>query len=384
MTTPPDTGSDQNALPKLATPAEVRSALSDVMKNLAKVYLVGPLNDEQRQALATAATQLEQVATQLLPTARVSAAPVLRPLEIVPDERSSVPTILVVDDDTEGRELVREILERHYKVLTAADATEGAKLLRESHPDVVMTDLYMPGGGGMTLLETVRSDEESSHTPVLVLSGAADLSAKIRAFESGAFDFMTKPVVADEILARVRNAVRRAQALRRERQLKGTDDLTGLANRRALRTYLTAAMKDAIFQGRPLTVAMIDQDGLKQINDVYGHHAGDEAIKAIARALSACKRQSDCAARLGGDEFALVMPGTDREGAIAFIHRVEEELAGHPIAVGDVLIPLRASFGLATVGEVTWDESWEDLMKRADTALYDCKRLRKQQMKLVS
>lgn len=373
MTTPHDTASGQPTTP--ADGRDTRQALAEVMKTLARVTLLGGLSDEQKALLQYAQTKLEALAQKTLPAA--SAVTQVRTVLEPTNEEPALPTVLVVEDDADSRDLIQSLLERHYKVYVAQDTREGSKLIQEVQPDVIITDLYMPGGGGMTLLESVRADEETAQTPVLVFSGAADLQSKIKAFEGGAFDFMTKPLVADELMARVRNAVRRAQALHRERKLKGTDDLTGLGNRRTLRSFLTSALRSAVQLGRPLTVAMIDQDDLKKINDLYGHHAGDDAIRAVSKALLACKRGSDCAVRLGGDEFSVVMPGTDRDGALAFIGRVEEHLAQHPIRVGDSDLRVRASFGVATVGEVAWEESWEELLKRADAQLYDAKRARK-------
>lgn len=293
-------------------------------------------------------------------------------------------TVLVVDDDASWLEGARDLLSRYFEVLTAGDGDEALELLSKQRPDVVVTDLHMPGHGGLGFLEQARAVEEASQLPFLVLSGTTDTDTKVQAFQSGAFDYLTKPASPGELVMRIRNALDHSQALRRERQLQETDDLTGMPNRRSLRAVIGAALRDTAKSGKPLAVAMVDQDGLKQINDQYGHPAGDAAIRAMASALQRCKRGSDFAARWGGDEFVVVMPGADRAGAEKLAARVQAELDAHPLEVpGAEPISLAASFGVAVVGEVGWAETWEQLLERADAALYQQKAERKAREALI-
>jgi diguanylate cyclase (GGDEF)-like protein len=143
-------------------------------------------------------------------------------------------------------------------------------------------------------------------------------------------------------------------------------------------------MREAARNGRSLVVAMADQDGLKRINDRYGHPVGDQSIRLLARALQKCKRAGDFAARLGGDEFVVVMPGADRAGAERFFARVHDELRGCALEVPEEgQVRIGASFGMAMLGEVAWEESWEELLRRADAALYEQKAERKSRDALV-
>ncbi|HYV48285.1 MAG TPA: diguanylate cyclase [Myxococcaceae bacterium] len=278
-------------------------------------------------------------------------------------------TVLVVDDDPVWLESARELLSRFHDVLTAGDGQEALELMHKHHPDAVVTDLSMPRVGGLGLLEAARATEEMAQVPFLVLSATSDSETKVQAFEAGAFDYVTKPAPPAELVMRLRKALDNAQALRRERRLQETDDLTGLPNRRSLRAFLAAALRETR-TGQPLAVAMVDQDGLKQINDRYGHPAGDLAIRAVAGALQRCKRGSDFAARLGGDEFVVVMPGADRAGAEKLAARLQADLDDQPLELAEGRLRLTASFGLAVAGEVAWTETWEQLVERADEALY--------------
>lgn len=285
--------------------------------------------------------------------------------------------VLVVDDDPDSVMLFERVLSPWFKVRVAADAREAAAALHEESVDVVLTDLFMPHGGGMAVLELTRALEESLRIPLVVVTGRADTETKVAAFESGAFDVIAKPVAASELVARVRNALAHSQQLRRERLLGGRDDLTGLANRRAFRAFLEHALRTATQDKTPLVVVLVDQDGLKRINDTWGHLAGDDTLRTLARALGASIRGTDCAARLGGDEFALVVPGCDRDGAARLLARIEEQLERSPVSVEDgSTVMVKASFGVASFGEGGTTETAEQLLRRCDAELYTHKRAR--------
>lgn len=287
-------------------------------------------------------------------------------------------TVLVVDDDLVWLEATRELLSRTFTVVTSGDGHEAMEVIARLHPDVVVSDLFMPTTGGLDLLELARGRDDTCDIPFLILSGTSDTETKVKAFDAGAFDYLCKPISLGELVVRIRNAQAHVLALRRERHLQETDDLTGLPNRRALRGALQGAMQEAARSGRSLVVAMVDQDGLKRINDCYGHPVGDESIRLLARALQKCKRGGDFAARLGGDEFVVVMPGTDRAGADRFSARVNAELGEHRVEVpSEEPVQVSASFGVAVLGDVAWPETWEELLQRADAALYQHKAERK-------
>ena len=298
---------------------------------------------------------------------------------------ASLSTVLVVDDDVTQLELMGSFLARHFRVLLASDVVRAHQLVVTSHPDVVVSDLYMPNAGGMELLRDVALQEETAQIPFLMISGCDETELKVRAFQQGAFDYITKPWEGGELVARIQNAIRRSKLLQQERLLRETDDLTGISNRHSLRIFLAKALRESVGQKRPLSVVMTDQDGLKYINDTYGHGVGDKAIVTIARVLKNCKRLSDCAGRLGGDEFMTIMPGSTREGAIKFVARCQEELSNSPLQVGEILVQVSASFGIANVEEKSWEESVEELTQRADESLYRHKRARKKsQLRTIS
>jgi diguanylate cyclase (GGDEF)-like protein len=287
-----------------------------------------------------------------------------------PDER---PRILLVDDDRAALEALAQLFGDALDVVAVDDSTRAAELVRTQPCDVVVSDVRMPGLDGLDLLRLLREDS-LQRVPCILVSAHTGLPDKLKALKAGAFDFLGKPTQPEELLARVNNAVERARELRRERVLQETDDLTGLLNRRALRHALHWAMRRAREVNAPLSLALFDQDGLKQINDAHGHSTGDAAIVRVANALLQNRRAGDFAARLGGDEFALVMPGTDVAGAERVLERIDQELATHPLALprGSTL-RLEVSHGLtALLPEDGLD--WTPFLSRADSLLYACKR----------
>lgn len=154
-------------------------------------------------------------------------------------------------------------------------------------------------------------------------------------------------------------------------QLSETDPLTGLANARRLFGTLDVELARSKRYGDPLALVLVDLDGLKRINDCFGHHAGDEAIRGVAAVIRSQLRQTDVAARWGGDEFAVLAPGTSREAAVALAERIRASIPQH----GHEL-ELSGSLGVAAVHPVAGEDTVDSsaLMRAADAALYEAKR----------
>jgi diguanylate cyclase (GGDEF)-like protein len=285
------------------------------------------------------------------------------------DER---PHVLVVDSSKESAEALTRLLRRDFHVTATSMATEAVKLTRERVCDAVVASLRMPGVDGLALLDLLRVTL-SPAPPLLLVAEATDARHRHSALERGAFDFLVRPLDCQELLATLSSAVLHGQELQREHALQLTDDLTGLLNRRALNLALRDALANRAEHHAPLALALVDQDGLKQLNDRHGHAAGDRAIVAIARALSSVRRSSDVVVRQGGDEFAVLMPNTTVEGARRMLERAQAELEHHPLELGGgATVPLRISFGVAScTASVT---RAEELLAAADAALYAMKR----------
>lgn len=150
-----------------------------------------------------------------------------------------------------------------------------------------------------------------------------------------------------------------------------TDVMTGLANRRTFKTFMEREAWRLTRSPSSLTLAIIDIDHFKQVNDQYGHDAGDDVLKEVAARLKACVRDEDLLARLGGEEFGLVMSGMHRESAAALLNRLRDAIESRPFAAGGQSIRCTVSVGIA--GGTAADKTWDVLYQRADKALYEAK-----------
>jgi diguanylate cyclase (GGDEF)-like protein len=162
-------------------------------------------------------------------------------------------------------------------------------------------------------------------------------------------------------------------ALRRswnhERELARTDDLTGVHNARSFAELADAELRRARRFGRSLTIAYVDLDDFKSVNDSLGHSAGDAVLRAAAEAMSGCLRAVDVVARLGGDEFGVLLPETEASLAKPVIQKVHEAIAVGTAATG---YPVTASIGAITYRRLP--TSVDDLIRSADDRMYDMKR----------
>ncbi|MBV8883345.1 MAG: response regulator, partial [Chroococcidiopsidaceae cyanobacterium CP_BM_RX_35] len=185
--------------------------------------------------------------------------------------------ILVVDDDPQTLEMLRTLLEPWGLQLTLLNNPQHFwTMLSQSHPDLLILDVEMPQFSGIDLCRVVRNDSQWSELPVLFLSAYSDAETVNRVFTAGADDYVSKPVVGPELIARILNRLERMHSLRR---LAETDILTGIANRRKSVSELTRLLPLAKRQRQPLCFVILDLDQFKQVNDQHGHQAGDQVLK---------------------------------------------------------------------------------------------------------
>lgn len=294
------------------------------------------------------------------------------------------PAILLVHDDEASRHLVSLHAEQQGHTVHVCTSAEAAfKRLREQFCPIVITNLNMPGMGGLALCRELRARKWPGYTYIVMLTGDHERGA-IDALEAGADDCLRKDAPPAELKARLRVAERIVtleHRLRRTLEARArqaaTDALTSLPNRRAFDRQFNAEFKRARRFSEPLSVLLIDVDRFKNINDQHGHLIGDEVLRTLASTLrSNLPRQFDILVRFGGEEFAAVLPHTDREAAVHVAERLRTAVERTSIhtAAGSLMITISIGIGLLETRASTDPFTTHDLLDEADRCLYESKR----------
>ena len=294
-------------------------------------------------------------------------------------------TILAADDDPDNLALIRILLEREgYCVLAVENGREAVDHISVRRPDLVILDVMMPVMDGLEACRCIKGNAGTRDIPVIFLSARDETEVQVSGLSLGANDFIRKPFKGEELLARVKVAIRlsreretlRASAeearvhaeLAEEQAL--TDALTGLLNRYGLQRSLGHELAEARRYHRPLACLMMDIDHFKTVNDEHGHTIGDMALQQVARILTEGVRGSDMVFRYGGEEFLALLPETNLEGAAGLAEKIRENACHRFYGESEDTFSLTLSIGVASLCD---GESGNDLVARADLALYQAK-----------
>ncbi len=298
--------------------------------------------------------------------------------------------ILVVDDNPQNLRLLIAILSmRGYKVRPAPSGSIALESAFSTPPDLILLDIMMPEMNGYEVCQKLKESELTSSVPVIFISAIDAVADKVKAFEMGAVDYITKPFQAEEILARVNThlSLRRTQKmleeeieLRKEseerlkvislkyQKMATQDYLTGVSNRRY---FMERAQEELIRANRykhPLTFMMMDIDHFKRINDTYGHHAGDQVLKNVASICTDNLRVHDLFGRIGGEEFSAMLPETNLNDAMVVAERIRKSIEEAEWAIDGKKVSCTISIGMSQLNDDS--ETLDNLMKKADEALY--------------
>ena len=287
-------------------------------------------------------------------------------------ERRDVPsaTVLAVDDDPMVLEAVSALLTPSgLDVRTLGDPRRLFQVVDEIAPDLLVLDFDLPFANGAELCRALRNNDRWTTMPVLFLTGRADPATAQAVFEAGGDDYLTKPVEGPELLGRINNRLERVRLLR---QLADTDALTGLCNRRRSTEVLDQFTRTAERFGQPLSLAVLDLDLFKDVNDRYGHGVGDQVLRRLGGLLTETFRGEDVTARWGGEEFVVGMYGMSRDDGVQRIAELLERWRMETFhSTGIAPFTLTFSAGVAQYPDDGSDV--EALYRSADRALYQAK-----------
>jgi len=287
--------------------------------------------------------------------------------------------VMLVEDSISIARMLGQLLTDHgLEVVNYRSAEDAVAAFAEGGYDLVITDIVLAGSSsGVALVRELRGNmgESGLRVPILAMSSLDDTARRLEVIRSGASDWMLKPVLAEELIARVTNMLRNKRLLERveaqQAELRGmalTDQLTQLHNRHFLIDAAYLAMCEARRHKHPLSLLVVDVDRFKSINDAHGHMMGDSVLIQVATILRQTTRGEDIVARFGGEEFVVVLPFCSLEDAMAKAEnlRVSIERA----RPSGLLVTV--SIGLTGM-ENTADNTFDGLFQRADAALYRAK-----------
>ena len=279
--------------------------------------------------------------------------------------------ILIVDDNPDKLSLLEAALcLAGYRVTTATDGDEALAAIESYQPDLVITDVMMPRMNGYELAQRIRSNPVTKFIPVIMQTAASRRVEDLRrASEVGALGYITDPTDLDLLLARTRTLLEFKAYLDVCEEAAFTDHLTGLANRRRFERQLEREVSRTLRLSHPFSLLMIDIDNFKNLNDSFGHDAGDDAIRRISRVLREGTRGIDLAARIGGEEFAVLLVETAEQGGFDVAERLRVAIKSLELPSGE---QITASFGVAECP--TDAQTATEILKAADVALYEAKR----------
>jgi diguanylate cyclase (GGDEF)-like protein len=307
--------------------------------------------------------------------------------------------ILIAEDDSVTRRVLEVTLAKWgYEVIVARDGDEALAALQSTEaPPLAILDWMMPGKDGIEVCGKVRQSPSATPTYIILLTAKTEKEDVVAGLDAGADDYLTKPFERSELRARIEVGVRvvnlqKKLAKRVEelnlalvelkkaeaevRNLSMTDDLTDLYNRRGFLILSQQQQKVARRIKKPFSLIYADMDGLKKINDTYGHQEGSEAIKQIAQILKKSFRESDIIARLGGDEFTIFVTDMNAGNIDIPLERLMENLSEFN-RQNLFVFQLSLSLGVMRV-EPEDDSLIEELLVRADKAMYENKRQKQQ------
>jgi len=276
-------------------------------------------------------------------------------------------TILVVDDEQGARQVLRLVLEnKGYRILEAENGQVALDVFETDRPDLVVMDVQMPLVTGFEACHRIRTDLGDTSTYVIALTARKEIEAKITGLDLGADTYFTKPYNPEELLAQIRVGLKTTETRRNSL----IDSLTELPNRAAFYANLNREIARSKRYSNRLSLAFIDLDKFKPINDKEGHQVGDLVLRELAQFVGKRIRGSDFFARIGGDEFVIYLSNTTADGAKTMIKPICLSIKDHHFSkIGQGRISISVG-----ISELRGDDEVEKFLKRADDAVYQAKK----------
>ncbi|MFD0959622.1 response regulator [Paenibacillus chungangensis] len=301
-----------------------------------------------------------------------------QPSEITPDAqyttvaidyRIDKPLALILDDDVALLTYLKDELEAAgWSVVATASPYKAIEYFHAMAPDSLILDLHFSDSDGFQVIETLSEKLKRQYVPTMMISHDTSRQAKLKAYRMGIDDMMVKPIDMEEMLARLDRQLRNK---RRLEQLLFIDELTGAYNRKYMHDLFNKLFTEMKRSGEVFSLAVLDLDHFKSVNDTYGHLIGDEVLRGFVAFLKANLRSTDSIIRYGGEEFVIVMPRLEVGYAKQLLTELIEGFSQMSFHSGDAVFHCSFSGGVTLVDEPT--SSSHVWIEAADTALYQAK-----------
>lgn len=276
--------------------------------------------------------------------------------------------ILIIDDDIVFISYMKNVLEKKgYSVMVAHNGKRGMELIYELQPSIVFLDIMLPDTSGFSILKNVKKIKKERMF-VTVISSNNSKENRLRAFEMGALDFMPKPIDQDILISYVSNRLAYKKELEHAIVI---DELTQVYNRKFMESQLQKYINQFNYNKELLSIAILDLDYFKKVNDTYGHLVGDEVLKGFAALVMNFKREEDVICRYGGEEFVILMPQTSDKEAYTLIERLRKSMEHNFFLANGVSFNVTFSSGL--VEATPFNLHPKKMLEEADQALYAAK-----------
>lgn len=287
---------------------------------------------------------------------------------ILPLQKNTTYKVLIIDDDKSMNAYCSAILENaHIKVSCLESPSNVFEYIINFDPDVILLDMYMPNINGLEMACVIRQHQAFSSIPIVIMSGETDINKQFVMRSVGADDFILKPFKPHHLVDTVLNRIQRS---RQTKKMIYSDGLTGLMLFPKIKDQVLNLMDSCIRYSLDFSIALIDLDFFKQVNDRYGHLVGDQILREFADFLTTRVRRSDIVTRYGGEEFAVIFPYTSGENAIMALNSIRDAFANRVQHVSDFEFQVTFSAGVATIDHY---QDLEGLLSAADQALYKAK-----------
>lgn len=285
-------------------------------------------------------------------------------------------SILIVDDERFNIDILSMEFSPEYEILIAKGGRQALQRLENRSVDLILLDIVMPEMNGYEIIKLIKNNERTKDIPVIFITSKNEIEDEAVGLQLGAVDYIRKPFNIPIVRARVKTQLDLKLKTDLLENLVMLDGLTGIYNRRKVDEVLQNEWKRATRNGAPISIFLIDIDFFKRYNDNYGHTAGDDCLRKVARELQiSLKRPEDFVGRYGGEEFLVILPNTTAEGAEQVAEelrkRIESLNISHRYSCAADCVTI--SVGVSTAyPDATW-ESPSFLLDAADRMLYESK-----------